>query len=88
MIYKNFSKYVLRAPLFSFSFYKTLTQDTVLDEEKLRAVCEDKVLKEAIFLASPALYTEFEKWLKGEIKDKDKSDRMLYSVLKYISRMS
>ncbi len=88
MTYKNFPKYVLRTPLFSFSFYKNLTQDAVLEEEVLRKVCEDKIIKEAIFLASPALYSEFEKWLKGEIKDRDKSDRMMYSVLKYISRMS
>ncbi len=88
MIYKNFSKYVLRAPLFSFSFYKNLTKDTILSEEELRQVCADKIIKEAIFLASPSLYVEFEKWLKGEIKDKDKSDRMMSSVLKYISRMS
>ncbi|MEB3347279.1 lantibiotic dehydratase family protein [Aquimarina gracilis] len=88
MIYKNFPKYVLRAPLFSFSFYQKLTQDTILEEEALRKVCEDKIIKEAIFLASPALYSEFEKWLRGDIKDRDKSDRMMYSVLKYISRMS
>ncbi len=88
MAYKNFSKYVLRSPLFSFSFYKKLTQNTILEEEELKKVCADKIIKEAIFLASPALYSEFEKWLRGEIKDQDKSDRMMYSVLKYISRMS
>ncbi len=88
MIYKNFSKYVLRAPLFSFSFYKKLTQDTTLSEEALQQACADPSIKEAIFLASPSLYLEFEKWLQGEIKDKDKSERMMYSVLKYLSRMS
>ncbi len=88
MIYKNFPRYVLRAPLFSFSFYKELTKNDRIDEEALRKVCADKIIKEAIFLASPALYTEFEKWLKDEIKDRDKADRMMYSVLKYLSRMS
>ncbi len=88
MGYKNFSKYVLRAPLFSFSFYKKLTQDHILSEDALKAICEDKAIKEAIFLASPSLYTEFEKWLRGEIDDKEKANRMLYSVLKYLSRMS
>ncbi|AXT61565.1 hypothetical protein D1816_14805 [Aquimarina sp. AD10] len=88
MSYKNFSKYVLRAPLFSFSFYKSLTQDKTLSEEALQKVCNDAVIKEAIFLASPSLYTEFEKWLKGDLKDKAASERMMYSVLKYVSRMS
>ncbi len=88
MAYKNFSKYVLRSPLFSFSFYKELTQNIVLEEEELKKVCSDKIIKEAIFLASPSLYAEFEKWLRGEIKDKEKSNKIMYSVLKYISRMS
>ncbi|WP_159092168.1 lantibiotic dehydratase family protein [Aquimarina sp. Aq107] len=88
MSYKNFSKYVLRTPLFSFSFYKELTKNEELSEEELKAVCTDKIVKEAIFLASPSLYQEFEKWLKGEIKEKAASERMMYSVLKYLSRMS
>ncbi|WP_299433434.1 lantibiotic dehydratase family protein [uncultured Aquimarina sp.] len=88
MSYKNFPKYVLRTPLFSFSFYKELTQNKILGEDDLKQICSDKIIKEAIFLASPSLYQEFEKWLKGAIKDKETSERMMYSVLKYISRMS
>ncbi|MDY8137084.1 lantibiotic dehydratase family protein [Aquimarina sp. 2201CG5-10] len=88
MTYKNFSKYVLRTSLFSFSFYKKLTQNDSINEEELKQICNDDIIKEAIFLASPSLYSEFEKWLSGDIKDSNKSDRMLHSVLKYISRMS
>ena len=88
MTYRNFPGYVLRAPLLSFSFYKELTQNTSLSEDKLKQVCRDKIIKEAIFLASPSLYNEFEKWLKGDIKDKAASESILYTVLKYISRMS
>ncbi|SEK69564.1 Lantibiotic dehydratase, C terminus [Aquimarina amphilecti] len=88
MSYKNFPKYVLRTPLFSFSFYKELTKNEILDQEELKKVCGDKIVKEAIFLASPSLYQEFEKWLNGEIKEKSASERMMYSVLKYLSRMS
>ncbi|WP_298314405.1 lantibiotic dehydratase family protein [uncultured Aquimarina sp.] len=88
MSYKNFPKYVLRTPLFSFSFYKELTQNKTLNEEDLKQVCSDKIIKEAIFLASPSLYQEFEKWLKGNLKEKAASERMMYSVLKYVSRMS
>ncbi|MHA7055678.1 lantibiotic dehydratase family protein [Aquimarina sp. M1] len=88
MSYKNFPKYVLRSPLFSFSFYKELTRSSTINEDKLKQICDDKIIKEAIFLASPSLYQEFEKWLRGDIKEKAASDRMMYSVLKYISRMS
>ncbi|SHJ47008.1 lantibiotic dehydratase family protein [Aquimarina spongiae] len=88
MIYKNFPKYVLRVPLFSFSFYQEVTKDATLSDETLQNICKDPIIKEAIFLASPSLYSEFEKWLQGNLKDRDKADRMKYSVLKYISRMS
>ncbi|MBW1294129.1 lantibiotic dehydratase family protein [Aquimarina litoralis] len=88
MSYRNFSKYVLRAPLFSFSFFKELTEGEELKEEKLKEVCKDEIIKEAIFLASPSLYQEFEKWLEGNLKEKAASERMMYSVLKYLSRMS
>ncbi|MBP2834102.1 lantibiotic dehydratase family protein [Aquimarina sp. U1-2] len=87
MAYQPFSKYVLRAPLFSFTFYKKLTQNDELEKE-LKKICSDPIIKEAIFLASPALFSEFEKWLSGAITDKNKSDKMMYAVLKYISRMS
>lgn len=88
MSYKNFPKYVLRAPLFSFSFFKELTGDNELKEEKLKKICSDQIIKEAIFLASPSLYQEFEKWLAGNLTEKATSERMMYSVLKYLSRMS
>jgi len=88
MSYKSFPKFVLRTPLFPFSFYKKLTQNAELEEEELKEVCADAIVKEAIFLASPSLYQEFEKWLKGEMKEKVASERMMYAVLKYISRMS
>ncbi|MFD2563786.1 lantibiotic dehydratase family protein [Aquimarina rubra] len=88
MSYKNFPKYVLRTPLFPFSFYKDLTHNVVIEEDQLKQICTNEIIKEAIFLASPSLHQEFEKWLKGDIKEKTASDRMMYSVLKYISRMS
>ena len=48
MSYRNFSKYVLRAPLFSFSFFKELTEGEELKEEKLKEVCKDEIIKEAL----------------------------------------
>jgi len=88
MNYKSFQNYVLRTPLFPFTFYEKLTQNKTLTEEELKRICIDKTIKEAIFLASPALYQEFEKWLQEGIKEKEASQRIMYSVLKYISRMS
>ena len=88
MTYKSFSKYVVRVPLFSFSFYKKLTEKTEIKEEELKEVCENPKIKEAIFLASPSLYQEFDKWLKGTVKETVAVENIVYSVLKYLSRMS
>jgi hypothetical protein len=46
------------------------------------------MVKEAIFLASPSLYSEIEKWINKQITDKFKSEKIEQSFLKYISRMT
>jgi len=88
MAYKNFTRYVLRAPLFSFSFYEKLTEQAEISEDQFKEIWKDPIIKEAIFLASPSLFSEVEKWNKGEIADKSASEKIQHSVLKYISRMS
>lgn len=88
MIYKSFPKYVLRAPLFSFSFYQKLTQHPIVQEEELKQVCRQKIIKEAVFLASPVLYAEMNKWINGQLKDSSRKEKLVYALLKYISRMS
>jgi len=88
MHYNFFSKYVLRAPLLPVDFYKKLTEGKNITDESLKTVCEDPIVLEAIFLASPSLYDELLKWLRGEIKDTSYCERIMFSVLKYLSRMS
>ncbi|WP_299208816.1 lantibiotic dehydratase family protein [uncultured Dokdonia sp.] len=58
-----------------------------MTQETLKRACEEPHIKEALFLASPSLYTAFEKWLEGNTTPDD-SERMTYSILKYLSRMS
>jgi len=88
MQYQHFSKYVLRAPLFPLSFFYTLTANTSISENDLQEACQSPIIKEALFLASPSLYKEFEKWMNGEIKQQEDKERICYTLLKYISRMS
>lgn len=88
MKYKPFERYVLRVPIYSFSFYKNLTKELFITDEKLKTVCKDKLFKEAIFLATPSLYYEIEKWLENKIERKKDVDKIRFSILKYISRMS
>lgn len=86
--YKNFPKYILRAPVLSYSSYKKLTSKLEVSNDDLKKYCCNPIFKEAIFLASPILYEEMDKWLNNKIKDKKREAKVKYSILKYISRMS
>ena len=85
--YKNFSRYVSRVPLFPVNFFLDLTKEDTISDNKLKAICEDQRVREALFLASPDLYSEFNKWIAGELND-EKSERIKFTLLKYLSRMS
>lgn len=86
--YNNFSKFVLRTPLFSVDFFKSITKEDTIDVEVLKSILRnDKRVREAIFLASPSLLEEINKWLDGKLND-EKSEKIEFSVLKYLSRMS
>src|SRR5690606_26579118 len=86
--YNSFSNYILRTPLLSFDFYKELTSKENISTEKLKEVFKNLIIREAIFLASPVLYEELVKWEQGEINDTKQKDKMIFSFLKYPSRMS
>ncbi|OJJ22992.1 hypothetical protein BKI52_01165 [marine bacterium AO1-C] len=85
--YKSFPQYVLRTPLLSVDFYKKFTSGQVISEQSLKAVCQDKIIREAIFLASPSLLFEIDKWLANEMADTKKINRLKDSILKYVSRL-
>lgn len=88
MQYTHFPKYVLRTPLLPLSFFLELTKEPELTQEALKEACQENHIKEALFLASPSLYTAFEKWLDGNLTNANDRERMTYSILKYLSRMS
>ena len=84
--YIPFDQYVLRTPLLPFTFYRKLTSADQISNKSLKKAFTDVVIKEAIFLASPTLFFELEKWLKGELEQK-KERGVILSLLKYLSRM-
>jgi len=86
--YKSFPNYILRTPLFSFNYYKSLTAKETISDSDFTKLCKDPIIKEALFLASPSFYSEVKRWLNGEIEDKEKQEKLKLSILKYLSRMS
>ena len=85
--YKAFDQYVLRTPLLSIDYYKKLTAADAVSEADLREICQDKLIREAIFLASPSLLFEIDKWLAHELTDPKKCNRLKDAVLKYVARI-
>ncbi|NCO62726.1 MAG: hypothetical protein COW66_13030 [Flavobacteriaceae bacterium CG18_big_fil_WC_8_21_14_2_50_34_36] len=88
MTYKPFHNFVLRTPLYPVSFIKKLTSKKYISDEDFKNILKESVIQEALFLASPPLYDELQKWITTEIKDGKKKEKLRYSLLKYLSRMS
>ena len=88
MAYNNFDQYVLRTPLLSLSSYLKLTDRPKVDEQALLQRCKDPVIQEALLLASPSIYIECLKWVEGHLTDAKRKEKLIFSLLKYLSRMS
>lgn len=85
--YKNFSNYILRVPVLSFTLFQKLTKNIEISDEELRLFCSSPIIKESIFIASSSLYKELEKWLADYDYSVKKNEKLKLSLLKYISRM-
>lgn len=86
--YECFPNFVLRTPLLSYNFYKNLTCDDSISDDVFKDLLKKTKIKEAIFLATPVLFEELQKWLNNELTDLKKIEKLKFSLLKYISRMS
>lgn len=86
--YIFFNEYCLRTPLLPLEFYSQLSQEDTISEISYKELWQNKILREAIFLASPELFTEITKWITGETSEVKKIERLQSSLLKYIARMS
>lgn len=80
--YSIFNKIVLRCPLLPFAAINKI------NKEFLKEIATDKVFLEAIYLASPLLYDELQKWQAGKITKPKDEKRLKYSLLRYFTRMS
>src|ERR1041385_3426507 len=78
---KFHDKIVFRTSRFPFPFKGYSRKD-------MEDVLQQKDFAEAIYFASPVLYDEIIKWNSGTIPEKKKMDKLLYSLHRYLSRMS
>jgi len=86
--YQPFENYLLRTPILSLNFYKNLTAEPIISDNTFRNLITDLTIREAIFLASPSLLAEFDSWLNNPKKNEGKIEKLKYTLLKYVSRMS
>jgi len=83
--YQAFENFILRTPLLPLESIESFYSENRTFHEELRKFYELPEVQEAMFLASPALYDQMMKWLHTEnIPD----DKLLITLIKYISRMS
>jgi hypothetical protein len=75
-MYTPFPKIVIRTPLFS------------VNKTNLSGCIENPDFREAIYIASPVLYDEMQKYLKGEITEAGERGRIESSLYRYLSRMT
>jgi thiopeptide-type bacteriocin biosynthesis protein len=75
---KFHTQFVFRAPLCPINTVYT----------DLKSIAATKEFQEAIYLASPVLYDETIKWLNNKLEDAKEEKKLIYSLHKYLSRIS
>ena len=88
MPYFPFPSFVLRTPLFPVNIILDLYRNSSVDNHELKEICRKKIVLEALFLASPDLYWEVNKWLNGQVKNDKKEERLIGTLLRYLTRMA
>lgn len=86
IIAKDF--YLLRTPFLPLNFleqFDGLAHPQLND--KLKSIFTDPWLQEAIYVASPELYQEFQKWQQGSLTDKKEVNKLVLSLFRYLLRM-
>lgn len=86
--YILFEDFVIRSPLFAFDKFLKLLSKISESENAFKILFQDKIIKNAIYLASPDLYNEVQKYLNNDLSDQKEINRLKYTLTKYFCRMS
>jgi thiopeptide-type bacteriocin biosynthesis protein len=80
--------YLLRAPFLPLNFLEQFEELNHAElNDKLKEIFMDFMLQEAIYIASPELFQEFQKWQQGSLKEKKEVDKLISSLFRYLLRM-
>ncbi|RPH33134.1 MAG: hypothetical protein EHM93_06275 [Bacteroidales bacterium] len=82
--YTPFDKYFIRTPK---EFLQRFS-DFAKEGNSLKEMCKQKSFLESIYIASPELYSETLKWLNGSFFSEKEEQKLLFSLYKYLTRMS
>lgn len=85
--FKHFNEYCLRTPSLPLNFYSVLMESEDI-QAKIKETLTDPFINQALYLASPILHGQAQLWVRDEIKDVKKQNRIKNSLLKYLVRMS
>ena len=86
--YCSFSSFIIRTPAYPIDFYKNLTKGLFIESDAIKEILKNTPINEGLFLASPELYAEIQKWIIQEDYPVEKSNKIKLSGLKYLFRMS
>lgn len=86
--YSPFPAVVLRTPLFPLNFLHQVCGPSQWNDQTARFVCGSPEVREAIYLASPNLHSEIDRWLEGGLTDEREVKRFFFSLQRYAVRLS
>ncbi len=86
--YESFDKFVIRTPLLSLNHIQDYFSKEFTTDEALKEICKKAIVQEAIYLASPVLFSQMCKWLNSELNNNKDIERIKVSITKYLLRMS
>ena len=85
--YLHFEKFILRTPLYPLDFFFSIMENDEVDDAQLKKHFINPEISEAIYLASPELHRQLKHSSVGDTPI-EKRERLKYSFLKYLIRMS
>ena len=86
--YLPFSSFLFRTPLLPVNTFFTEIAKLESEESYWKQFLQDSLIREAIFLASPVLHDEIDKFLSGYLTKEKDIVKLKCAVLRYFSRMS